>query len=598
MLNNVIMNKIPLLILLMIIMMLSSCFFPPPGSLEDLNTTYYSDDDDATETNEDQYEVDNSISQATHYHVGSTGLQNHTLHESADVDYLRFTAENGKTYWIHLSNIKGFEPEVTLYDSDKETMIEQKNTKNYTADYDWWGYNQLRDFNQNEKEAIVFTCSADGNYYVQVNDLYQAHNIGKYSIEIEELIILETDTSLTAVPNLSDLAIDLSWQVMGTAESYSLYYTATTQDPLNPNYSDFELLVSGLTGTSYQDTSISLNTEYFYYLTGSVGSQQSDPGNIANAELVVDIGQTQGLTAVGDETNAEIDLNWDELADVAGYRIYRTTETQNPLSPDYEQFTLLTTVNGTSNTSYSDDQVNWNTEYFYYVLGFLSTEEGEPSNIASAEIILDVGTTDTLSAQPNSYHFQIDLTWSAVTDAEGYYLYFTTISQDINNPNDSDFQFLTEINNGLITNYAHTDIDPDQDYYYYLTAHQLGVEGDPSNVATANFAWSSFTPNGDMINASDGFLNYIRVTLLSKYDHPNIIRYDVYRSDTNANYTNLVKVGEFAGDTAIGTYFDDGVDNINLFPDQYYYYCIKIIYQMGVNELESDYSVYDSGLAD
>ncbi len=386
-----------------ILLSLTSCFPIFSPAIGDTDVEEYDDDDDDNKydvypvspviVNGDSFEVDDNVTYSKN--IAATAVQQHSINPDGDVDWVKFNALSNNKYIIRLSDIKGFEPDVALYDIDGRTVIEMKNTGTHTDVYDWWGRDSQGNYLAEEKESIVFTAPAEGIYYVRVKDVYDAHKSGSYKITLTEVINLD--------------------------------------DPVN-------------------------------------------------------------LSAVAGSDDFQINVSWDKVSNAAGYRLYRTSVAQDLNNPDYTDFTLLQSINGNNTVNYSD-----------------------------------------------------------------------------------------------------TLIEPSVTYYYYVVAYSGASESDPSNVDDAVFDWSTFRSSRDIINASQGQIGKITITFKDKYSNANIVRYDVYRSP-DINGSSYVKIGSFDQATALNTSFVENVDGVTTIADTYYYYCVKIIIKINNVETESDYSWFDSGM--
>jgi hypothetical protein len=239
-----------LAVMVLIISMLGMSFCTPystPG-----NPPYGDDDDDVT--GDDIYEDDDSFNTASSITV-DTETQSHTIYNAGDVDYITFYGEAGIKYRVKMSNIKGFEPEMSLFSEavDNDTsLVEMKNTGTYTDEYDWWGYDSDHNYNEDEVEAIIFIADNSGNFYIRVKDIYDAHGKGSYDINVYMIVDVGTTNSLVAEPDAIDFQIDVSWGGIAGVDGYYLYRTEITQDVDDPNYSDFTLIKT-LPNTYYED---------------------------------------------------------------------------------------------------------------------------------------------------------------------------------------------------------------------------------------------------------------------------------------------------------------------------------------------------------
>ena len=132
---------------------------------------------------------------------------------------------------------------------------------------------------------------------------------------------------------------------------------------------------------SYNDTTASGNTTYYYrvYATNSAGDSAASNTASATTPLssVLPPAAVSGLSATAISAT-QVNMSWiDNLLDETGFRIERATN--NTFSAN------LTGVNVAANTiSYNDTTVSGNTTYYYRVYAFNSGGSSAASNIASA----------------------------------------------------------------------------------------------------------------------------------------------------------------------------------------------------------------------
>lgn len=100
----------------------------------------------------DEYEEDNTADTAQLWDLN--GVQQHNFHQSGDQDWVRFSAEAGKTY-IFRSTHLGSQADTTmyLYDQDKQTILAYSDDEDGTR-----------------ASRIVWTAPANGVYYLMVKD--------------------------------------------------------------------------------------------------------------------------------------------------------------------------------------------------------------------------------------------------------------------------------------------------------------------------------------------------------------------------------------------------------------------------------------------
>ncbi len=183
-------------------------------------------------------------------------------------------------------------------------------------------------------------------------------------------------TGLTAtVPGNNE--IDLSWTAGTPAGATYNVYRATGTCP----QTTYSLLASGVTATTYSDTTVSGTVTYAYVLTAvdSTGGCESAQSTCAQATatgactLPPTFG---GLTSVTNPANAncELDLAWSAATSNCGgsitYNVYRSTTTGFTPGPTNLIATAVTTL------TYADTNALANGTPYYYVVRAVDSANG------------------------------------------------------------------------------------------------------------------------------------------------------------------------------------------------------------------------------
>ena len=104
----------------------------------------------------DEYEVDDTYSQASVIDIDNTAAQSHNFHYSRDQDWTMFYGLSGTVYSIKTSNVgSNCDNDLAVYDSDGTTLLYESNDKG-----------------KGEGELLEFTSTRDGIYYVKVYECY------------------------------------------------------------------------------------------------------------------------------------------------------------------------------------------------------------------------------------------------------------------------------------------------------------------------------------------------------------------------------------------------------------------------------------------
>ena len=321
--------------------------------------------------------------------------------------------------------------------------------------------------------------------------------------------------------------INVSWPAVAGASSYIV--------SSSPDGSTWTPLVTQA-GTTYQNTSLSADTEYYYQVTAvnATGDSAASMTAMANTTLAAPTGF--GLTVASAN---EIDLAWTAVSDATSYSIQRSTNgtTWTTLNPS-------PSLNSTS-SSYADTTVAAGTTYYYsvYAVDAAGTSAG-----ATTQSALTVPATPTLTASVASSSV-VNLSWTAVKAVTNYVLQ--------NSPDGTNW---TSIATQTGTTYSNTNLTADTAYYYQVMALDAtggGAANSPVMVTTRLAAPSGLTPTA----ASAGEID---LTWTSETGATNYI---IQRSTNNTVWTTLVPSPALT--SASTSYADTSV-----LPGSTYYYTI------------------------
>ncbi|MEL6673342.1 MAG: endonuclease [Bacteroidota bacterium] len=181
------------------------------------------------------------------------------------------------------------------------------------------------------------------------------------------------------------------------------------------------------------------------------GSGGSAPAAPANLQLVA--------------TTSSLDLSWADVADEDGYTIYRSADNSN-----FAQIASL----GADVSSYSDNSMNLETTYYYYVEAFNAVGASPASNtVSGATLPVPPATPTNLSLIATT--IDLNLMWDDVPTEDGYILYRST-----DNVNFSQLASLGANN----TTYTDNTVQLLTTYYYYVVAFNAG--GNSVNSSTVS----------------------------------------------------------------------------------------------------------------
>jgi fibronectin type 3 domain-containing protein len=247
-------------------------------------------------------------------------------------------------------------------------------------------------------------------YYYEVS----ANNAGGASGKSNEASATPALAAPSAPTNLAATAsnsqVSLTWTLSAGATAYSIYRGTTAGGESST------ALASGVTSTSYTDTTAANGTTYYYKVTATNGGGASGYSNEASAApALVAPAAPGGLSA--SPSNAQVSLSWSPSAWAASYNVYRGT------ASGAESSTAI--ASGILTSTYTDTTTTNGTDYYYVVAAVNTAGASGYSNEASATPSASLPASPTgLSGSPGDG--QVSLTWTAVAGAASYNVYQST----------------------------------------------------------------------------------------------------------------------------------------------------------------------------
>jgi len=229
---------------------------------------------------------------------------------------------------------------------------------------------------------------------------FQANYSGGSSPKLSQWLAtpIAVPGSLTATAGNG--SITLNWTSAAGASSYKVFRgTASGSHPT--------LVVSGVTGTTYTDTGVTVGTPYYYVVDGVNSTGISDDSNEASA--TAGSAPASPNVSVGDGDH-QLSLSWPAVSGATSYSITWSTDNTN-FSP------LATNI---TQTFYTQTGLTNGNTYYYHVTASNSFGTSAPTSVSG---IPNPPLTAPQNLAGTPGNASVSLTWDAVPTATGYQIW-------------------------------------------------------------------------------------------------------------------------------------------------------------------------------
>lgn len=366
-------------------------------------------------------------------------------------------------------------------------------------------------------------------------------------------------SGVSATDGTSTSIIRVTWAASSGATYYKVYRSTTSS-------TDNASFVAQVTSLYYEDSNVSVDQNYYYWVVAGNTSGESDwsePDSGYLAWVIPD--SPTGLSASDGTSTAAVTLTWNAVTvqegDVASYTVWRS---------ESSEFSSATEIMGVIPVpSYTDTSAVPGVPYWYWVTVTSFGGTSAPSDpdtgyraVAKPSAPTGVDAADGLSAT------EIVVYWDAVDTAASYSVWRATSNSS---------GAATCLAEGLtVTSYSDTTAVAGTKYYYWVKATNVGGT---SGFSASDSGYLADITGPATVTASDGdSLDYIRVTWQAS---ENATAYQIWRGTVNA-YSRASLIA-----TQASTTYDDHSPT----PGAYYYYWVKAVTPSGT----SSFSASDSG---
>ena len=294
-------------------------------------------------------------------------------------------------------------------------------------------------------------------------------------------------TSAPAVPtgltigSSGHQSVALNWNPSAGADYYTVYRSTLFNNGGGAsNVLRTIVLANNVTGTSYTDNSPTDGSIYSYSITATgTGGTSTNSNSAVAVPLPSPPASAPGSLKGSFVQTTNIVLNWSPVSGAVGYVISRATSPSGP-------FTFLMSV---TETTYTDVGLNVAVAYYYQVA---AVNAAGVSPNATVTVTAPPSAPASLSAIPGDS--QVILSWPAVANAAGYFLYRGTSSGNEN---------VVVVSSYTGTSYTNIGLANGTTYYYVVAGTNSVGLGPNSPEASATpdvnitFTSRSLTWKGD-----------------------------------------------------------------------------------------------------
>jgi polygalacturonase/pectin methylesterase-like acyl-CoA thioesterase len=218
--------------------------------------------------------------------------------------------------------------------------------------------------------SYLDTSVTDNTTYYYIVSASSVAGTGDNSSEMSATPVapLANPTGLTATPGNGKLV--LNWSSVGSANTYNVMRSTTDGGP-------YQTIATGVSGTSFPDTSVANGTIYYYVVTAANNLTQSMISDQVKAIPNVTVPgapdtPTGFTTTAGD---GKVQLSWTSVDGATSYSVKRSTTSDGPYTP----------VASIKSTSFTDNSVTDGTTYYYVVSA--SNTNGESMNSDESVVV-------------------------------------------------------------------------------------------------------------------------------------------------------------------------------------------------------------------
>ncbi|MBS3964173.1 MAG: hypothetical protein KGZ80_06710 [Methylomonas sp.] len=323
-------------------------------------------------------------------------------------------------------------------------------------------------------------------------------------------------TGVTATQDTFYDKVRVSWSFSINAGTFDLYRSTALG-------TKGSLIASGLSILSYDDTTATGGTHYFYTVVAKNGTGSAPDSSQAEGwgKLPATINT---LTATQGTVINAVQLSWLAVPDATSYKVYRANSSGG----------ALTLVSTSLAASYTDPTSGFGNAFYYKVTALVGTVEGPVGNEAAGwgKQPAPVQVTG-VSASQGTYYDKVSVTWSSATGALTYDVYRSSTVGTKGNTVATDLTG-NSYDDGTAMGGAH---------YFYTVVAKNGTGSSPDSSQVEG--WGKLPAAVNTLSATQGtIINSVQLNWTAIADANG---YNIYRATSSGSAFALIGTSNVEG---------------------------------------------------
>lgn len=246
-------------------------------------------------------------------------------------------------------------------------------------------------------ETYYYEYLASDNNYISIGGLqhWSPRSYPTFITVGKSQSSLSYPASFNGIYNSSNKSIDLEWDSVADASTYTIFKSKYDNESQQWDYYDYQ----NITEYIYQDKEIEEYSEYLYSIMSVNGNDHSDRSPpISISTLSFEFGAPDNFSGYFMPSFASIRLNWSKVQGADSYQIFK-----NFVHPNTGNWQYLTIDIGNTDEYMDTDLLPYQT-YFYQILaisGFVKSNRSNTIMVTTGELGIDEINIESFSLNQN-----------------------------------------------------------------------------------------------------------------------------------------------------------------------------------------------------